>query len=83
MATLATQVSTYADVAKRLDPSGAIAGILEILNRSNPILDDMLTKEANDGTGHRTTVRTGIPEAAWRLLKLRRAQGQDSDRLGP
>jgi hypothetical protein len=68
MATLATQVSTYADVAKRLDPSGAIAGILEILNRSNPILDDMLTKEANDGTGHRTTVRTGIPEAAWRLL---------------
>jgi hypothetical protein len=68
MATLATQVSTYADVAKRLDPSGAISGILEILNRTNPILDDMLVKEANDGTGHRTTVRTGIPEAAWRLL---------------
>lgn len=68
MATLATEVSTYADVAKRLDPSGGIAGILEILNRTNPILDDMLVKEANDGTGHRTTVRTGIPEAAWRLL---------------
>lgn len=68
MATLATNVSTYADVAKRLDPSGGISGILEILNRSNPILTDMLVKEANDGTGHRTTVRTGIPEAAWRLL---------------
>lgn len=68
MATLATQVSTYADVAKRLDPSGGIAGILEILNKTNPILDDMLVMEANDGTGHRTTVRTGIPEAAWRLL---------------
>lgn len=68
MATLATEVSTYADVAKRLDPSGGIAGILEILNRSNPIIDDMLTRECNDGTGHKTTVRTGIPEAAWRLL---------------
>lgn len=68
MPTLATQVSTYADVAKRLDPSGGIAGILEILNQSNPILDDMLVMQANDGAGHRTTVRTGIPEAAWRLL---------------
>lgn len=68
MATLATEVSTYADVAKRLDPNGGISGILEILNRTNPILDDMLVMEANDGTGHRTTVRTGIPEAAWRLL---------------
>lgn len=68
MATLATEVSTYADVAKRLDPSGGISGIIEILNRTNPILDDMLVMEANDGTGHRTTVRTGIPEAAWRLL---------------
>lgn len=68
MATLATTVSTYADVAKRLDPSGGISGILEILNRYNPILTDMLVKEANDGTGHKTTVRTGIPQAAWRLL---------------
>lgn len=68
MATIATEVSTYADVAKRLDPSGGISGIVEILNRSNPILTDMLVKEANDGAGHRTTVRTGIPQAAWRLL---------------
>lgn len=68
MATIATTVSTYADVAKRLNPDGTLAGIVEILNRSNPILTDMLVKEANDGTGHRTTVRTGIPQAAWRLL---------------
>lgn len=68
MATIATEVSTYADVAKRMDPSGKLGGILEILNRTNPILDDMLVKEANDGTGHKTLVRTGIPEATWRLL---------------
>ena len=59
MATIATEVSTYADVAKRVDPNGGISGIVEILNRTNPILTDMLVKEANDGTGHRTTVRTG------------------------
>lgn len=68
MATIATTVSTYADVAKRMDPSGKLAGIVEILNRTNPVLDDALTKECNDGTGHKTTVRTGIPQATWRLL---------------
>lgn len=68
MAVLATDVATYADVAKRLDPSGGLAGIVEILNKSNPILTQMLVKEANDGSGNRTTVRTGIPQATWRLL---------------
>ena len=68
MATIATTVSTYADVAKRMDPSGKLAGIVEILNRTNPVLDDALTKECNDGTGHKTTVRTGIPQATWRIL---------------
>lgn len=68
MAVIATEVSTYADVAKRLDPSGGIAGILEILNKYNPILNQMLVKECNDGSGHKTTVRTGIPQATWRLL---------------
>jgi hypothetical protein len=68
MATLATTVSTYADVAKRVDTTGKIGGIVEMLNKTNAVLDDMLTMEANDGTGHKTTVRTGIPQAAWRLL---------------
>jgi hypothetical protein len=68
MATIASNVSTLADVAKRTDPDGKIAGILEILNRTNPILTDMLTMECNDGSGHKTTVRTGIPQAAWRIL---------------
>lgn len=68
MAVIAQDVSTYADVAKRMDPGGGLAGILEILNRANPMLTEMLTKECNDGTGHKTTVRTGIPQATWRLL---------------
>lgn len=70
MATIATTVSTYADVAKRFSATdkGKTLGIVEILNRTNAVLDDMLTMECNDGTGHKTTVRTGIPSATWRLL---------------
>jgi hypothetical protein len=59
---------TYADWAARHDASGKTSTILEILNQSNEILDDMLVKEANDGTGNKTTVRTGLPQAAWRML---------------
>lgn len=44
MATKATEVSTYADLVKRQDPSGGLAGIVEILNESNSILTDMLIK---------------------------------------
>ena len=68
MAVLATTVTSYADVFKRLDPTGKLAKILEILNKHNPVVKDMLTLECNDGTGHKTTVRTGIPQAAWRIL---------------
>jgi hypothetical protein len=69
MATLATEVSTYADVAKRMGAAGeGLAGIIEILHRTNPMMEEMLTMECNDGTGHKTVVRTGIPEATWRLL---------------
>lgn len=68
MATLGTDISTLADVAKRTDPNGAIADIVEILNASNPILTQMMVMECNDGSGHKTTVRTGIPQATWRLL---------------
>jgi len=68
MATLATSVQTYADLVKRLGPDNKITKIVEILNQTNSILDDMMIKECNDGTGHRTVVRTGIPQATWRLL---------------
>jgi hypothetical protein len=32
------------------------------------VLDDMLWAEGNRPTGHRTTVRTGLPTVAWKLL---------------
>lgn len=68
MATLAANVLTLADFAKRLDPDGKVPSIVELLSQSNSLLDDMLFMEGNLPTGHRTTVRTGLPTVAWRLL---------------
>lgn len=68
MATLGSNVLTLADWAKRLDPDGKTSSIVELLSQSNEILDDMLWKEGNLPTGERTTVRTGLPAVAWRLL---------------
>lgn len=68
MATLASNNPTLLDVAKRLDPDGKIASIVEILNATNPVLDDLSMVEGNLPTGHRTTIRTGLPAPTWRKL---------------
>lgn len=59
---------TLADWAKRLDPSGKVPAIVELLSQTNELLPDMLWKEGNLPTGHRTTVRTGLPSVYWRML---------------
>ena len=68
MATLAVTHPTLLDVTKRLDPNGKIDAIAEMLNQTNEILDDMVWIEGNLPTGHRTTVRTGLPAPTWRKL---------------
>jgi hypothetical protein len=56
------------DVAKRLDPDGKVATIVELLNQQNEVLDDAVWIESNETTSHVTTVRTGIPAPTWRKL---------------
>lgn len=68
MATLGGSLLTLVDHAKRTDPKGNTADIVELLSQDNALLQDMLWKEGNLETGHRTTVRTGLPAVAWRLL---------------
>lgn len=68
MAIKGTNALTLADHAKRMDPDGKIPAIVELLSQTNPILTDMVYVEGNLPTGHRTTIRTGLPAAAWRLL---------------
>jgi hypothetical protein len=59
---------TLADHAKRLDPDGKTPHIVEMLSKNNQVLDDMVYMEGNLPTGTRTTIRTGLPTVAWRLL---------------
>ena len=59
---------TLLDVTKRLDPDGKIAMIGELLTQTNPILEDAVWIEGNLPTGHRTTIRTGLPAPTWRKL---------------
>lgn len=68
MATIGNTVLTLADWAKRLDPEGKVPAIVELLGQTNEILDDMLFMEGNLPTGHRTSVRTGLPSVAWKLI---------------
>lgn len=67
-AALSTGALTLADWAKRLDPDGKVPTIVELLSQTNELLTDMRWVEGNLPTGHRTTVRTGLPAVAWRLL---------------
>lgn len=68
MATLAVTNPTLLDLAKASDPDGKIAMVVEILNQNNEILDDMSWVEGNLTTGHRTTIRTGLPMPTWRKM---------------
>jgi len=69
MAVVGNTVLTYADLANRLGEDGRVQrGIIEMLNQTNEILEDMAIVPCNSGIVHRTTVRTGLPTAAWRLL---------------
>lgn len=58
---------TLADLATRYTEDG-IDAVIELLSQMNGILDDMPWYECNDGTGHKTTMRTGLPTPAWRQL---------------
>ena len=86
MATIGNTALTYADWAKRTE-DGSIAVIIEILSQTNEILDDIMVLEGNLPTGHKTTVRTGLPQATWRLLNTgvpngKSTTGQITDTCG-
>ncbi len=68
MATLNTFMPTLADIATRLDPDNSVAQVIELLNQTNPILEDMTWIEGNLPTGHKTTIRSGLPTGTWRKL---------------
>jgi hypothetical protein len=68
MSTLSVVNPTLLDLKNAMDPNDKIAAIIEILNQTNEILDDMTFIEGNLLTGHQSTIRTGIPTPTWRKL---------------
>lgn len=68
MATVGQSYLDLADVYRRQGGDGQIAEIIDMLAEINPIMDDAITVECNDGSSHLTTVRTGLPTGTWRKL---------------
>jgi hypothetical protein len=68
MSTIGATVMTLLDWAKSVDPNGNTMQTVEMLAQRNAILKDMLWKPTNMTLAERTTVRTGLPTVAWRLL---------------
>jgi hypothetical protein len=68
MTTLATTHPTLLDFKSRLDPDNKVAQVIEMLSQTNECLDDIVYIEANELTGHTTSIRTGIPEPTFRKL---------------
>lgn len=65
---MANAYLTLADWGRRVDPQGKIDDIAEVLSQANDIFDDMLWREGNLPTGHKSTIRTGLPAGTWRML---------------
>jgi len=85
MSILGTDALTLSDLRKRLNPDGSIAFIIEALEQSNPILQDIPWIEGNLKTGNVTTVRTMVPTPSIRMInkgvkrgKSRTKQVQDT-----
>ncbi len=68
MAELGDGNITLQEWGKRNDPDGTSAEIVELMEETNEILQDMPYIEGNLPTGHRSTTRTGLPSVVWRKL---------------
>lgn len=68
MAVIGSDALTLSDLRKRLNPDGTVAFVIEALEKSNPILQDILWMEGNLKTGNVTTVRSMVPTPSIRMI---------------
>ena len=78
---------TLMDWKNTLDPDGTIAQVIELLTQTNEHLLDIPWMEGNLTTGHRTVVRSGLPQGTWRMLyqfvqPTKASRGQVTDTCG-
>ncbi|WP_223513967.1 major capsid protein [Pseudomonas sp. GL-R-26] len=68
MGILTATMPTLLDKFSREDSQKKIMKIVELMAKQNDILMDAEYQECNDGSKHKTTMRSGIPEPTWRLF---------------
>lgn len=69
MPTIGNTNLTLADLAAQAEPGGGkISDIIEVLSQKTPMQRDMPWIQANDGSQHKSTIRTGLPSGTWRKL---------------
>jgi hypothetical protein len=68
MSTLGASYPTLLEVSKLFGVDGKPLAIADMLSQHNELLDDIPWFEANDRSGHRVGVETGLPEAVYRKL---------------
>ena len=59
------------DIANLTGPDGSLATakqIVESLNQTSELWQDAVVIEGNDGAGHKSITRTGLPANTWRKL---------------
>lgn len=68
MGILTSTMPTLLDKFSRSEKDGKIAKIVELMAKQHDILMDAEYQECNDGSKHKTTMRSGIPEPTWRMF---------------
>lgn len=67
MATIGASYLNLIDMY-RAEGDNAIAEVAEVLTKLSPVVRNAFTVEANGGTVHRHSIRTGLPSVAWGRL---------------
>lgn len=68
MATIGNSFMGLADMYRSTDQHRNVVPVIEALNILNPLMEDAVMIEANQGTKHLSTIRTGLPAVAWGRL---------------
>lgn len=68
MATLGNSYLGIIDFLRQQNPDGSAADVIELLMAQNGVLDDAIAVECNDGSKHRHSIRTKLPDVSWGAL---------------
>ena len=71
---------TLSDLQKTVNPDGSIARVMEVLNESNPMMQDIPWEEGDLPIGTKTVIRTGLPTPSIRRINRGTAATKGSTR---